>query len=392
MTRKPQRFAWDVYADQLYSRGLGYPLWTPERMREGWDVQPLDVGWIREGAFHHLLRATNAAYEDQPFGVTPKGHKPFRFDQRVVMESYRHPLSESRVVCSQSMSDLTFNPTDLSASHGWNMSFKNIDEEGAFLVHRDLWHTKPKVSSKSIEDYIRMNAQKWLAMANETLGIGLELSDLVFVSGCVRTSHWAVGAFSGASPGSSGRLNISEHQSLGPSVTGLLFSDRILPQSWWKNGHMTLSTHDATSPGSTVGTPSPTRPEASQQEVSTGPIASQDRGPSDGGSADATQCVFVNYYKAHRRSIFGKTIKAGAGYHELPPGDKDGGAGGSTAASTEDCPSGDESDHRGNISSSRQTWVDPLRHLLDYILDKSDAELAVACDIELYALFEVQST
>ncbi|KAJ3007386.1 hypothetical protein NUW54_g3564 [Trametes sanguinea] len=378
---------WDVYASQLQPRGLGFPLWSPECTREGWDIHRFDVGWIREGCFHHLLRTANGANEPQPCDVVPEGHQPFNIDSRLVRAPYKHWYSNTPVVCSQSMMDGAIQSSQSSGSRQWVMKFNPLEEEGAFLAHRDLWHFR-YYPSKTAPRYMRENASKWLRMANETLGIGLELHDLVFVYGYVKTSHWAVGAYSGAEPGSEGSLTVTDHPSLGTSIVDLRFADKILAKSWWNSGPSARPTRRGTQDSITPvaadrasSTRDTTAPEAGQGS-SDNRVSNQDPTDQDAIPNDATQCVFMNYYKISRKNLFTYTIKAAAGYHNLPRSDGD------DRAARGAVPS-EGSRNVASSQSDSEDWIDPLRYLLDYILNNSDAEYAVACDLELYALFKV---
>ena len=66
----------DVYAQQLFRLGYGYPLWDPEPARG--EVFVGDVGFVSsDGSFHRVFNATlGDADPNNRFGV-PEGYKPF---------------------------------------------------------------------------------------------------------------------------------------------------------------------------------------------------------------------------------------------------------------------------------------------------------------------------
>lgn len=50
-------YPYDVYAEQLLHKGLGYALWQPEQSAENGGVQIGDVGIISQGGFQPLFNA-----------------------------------------------------------------------------------------------------------------------------------------------------------------------------------------------------------------------------------------------------------------------------------------------------------------------------------------------
>ncbi len=62
---------WDIYAEQLFSLGYGYPLWIPEPNQHEVDIG--DVGWIQDGEFCTLLNTRKP--EDSPVNID-KGVPP----------------------------------------------------------------------------------------------------------------------------------------------------------------------------------------------------------------------------------------------------------------------------------------------------------------------------
>ena len=66
----------DVYAQQLFRLGFGYPLWDPEPARG--EVFVGDVGFVSsDGSFHRIFNATQPSSDpNNRFGV-PDGYKPF---------------------------------------------------------------------------------------------------------------------------------------------------------------------------------------------------------------------------------------------------------------------------------------------------------------------------
>ena len=60
--------AWDVYAEQLFPLGYGYPLWSPGKVLLG------DVGYLTEGQFHTLF---NTIKRNNDTSKVPQGYEEF---------------------------------------------------------------------------------------------------------------------------------------------------------------------------------------------------------------------------------------------------------------------------------------------------------------------------
>ena len=75
-TNTGNRFAWDIYAEQLYPQGYGYPLWMPDYDPSASEVELCDVGWIERGGFFPLFNATRGEADRQIRGGVPAGFEP----------------------------------------------------------------------------------------------------------------------------------------------------------------------------------------------------------------------------------------------------------------------------------------------------------------------------
>ena len=158
-----------------------------------------------------------------------------------------------------------------------------------------------------IQKYMQKHLSRWCDFANETLGIGLQEKDIVFVSGFTKTTVWAEAAFSNSSadgelvisggcfvPSASGEFRVSLSHSTAPTVfarEGPL--DRLLDS---KEDSEALEMYD--------------------------------------------QCIFLNYYKMKSRRPWrrGGVMRAAAGPHSLSSdsGDDDDVAGATMPSSDED--------------------------------------------------------
>ncbi|EIW57475.1 uncharacterized protein TRAVEDRAFT_21074 [Trametes versicolor FP-101664 SS1] len=114
---------------------------------------------------------------------------------------------------------------------------------------------------------------------------------------------------------------------------------------------------------------------SAEQESSNGPIPLVDE-------TGADQCLFVHYYKAKRRSrLLPLKLVARAGPHQLPRHPDEDPEAPKVLANAENA--GSMSHH----PPEHEEVFDPVNMVLDYILGNSDAEMAIASDMDLYALF-----
>ena len=71
ITKTREHHAWDIYAEQLFSLGYGYPMWVPDVDPALAEVEIGDVGWIEEGQFLQLFNATRSPEDRQIRGRVP---------------------------------------------------------------------------------------------------------------------------------------------------------------------------------------------------------------------------------------------------------------------------------------------------------------------------------
>ncbi|KAI0651005.1 hypothetical protein C8Q79DRAFT_930893 [Trametes meyenii] len=132
--------------------------------------------------------------------------------------------------------------------------------------------------------------------------------------------------------------------------------------------------------GDTHSTPSTLDPSEDSSQVTNAAQA-------DSTTEKYDQCLFFHYFKTKRRLRVGRLeIIAGAGPHQLPPnGDH---PAPSPAVLVDD---GSRPDALQETDSGASTSpYDPVNFLLDYILQNSEAEVAIASTMDLYALFKDQ--
>ncbi|KAI0673302.1 hypothetical protein C8Q78DRAFT_716000 [Trametes maxima] len=368
---------WDIYAEQLTPLRYGYPLWVPDPSPGKPPVQLGDVGWIREGQFLPLFNVFRDADDNQPRGAVPSGFTPLNLSD-ITVEGPREKISQ-KVVCSRSIRQ-----NDVSGGVGasgpspsfpsWNVefAFRCREDSGAFLVPYPSVMAHDILSKLRIEAYILSNFDSWLDFANSTLELGLKEEDLRFVCGRKMTIRWAVAAFQGRYRNKSGSITGALGAVTGSANLSMTISDESLPASHYR-----------------VGPPDPV-PGGSQPTLL----------PEDGDSSNSppapsdvfNQCVFIHYYKRKKRlPFFPAALKASAGPHELPPCSDDSQAqmllhGSSAASSAGDDISLSEYYASSDIFDDTPTVADPVDAILGYILENSDATVALSSDVDLHEL------
>ncbi|KAI0673242.1 WD40-repeat-containing domain protein [Trametes maxima] len=405
--------AWDVYAQSLMHLGHGYPLWVPDcdTNSKGLGVEVGDVGWIRQGAFRHLLRCRATSEEQQPFNCLPDDYEAFN-PPNVVIDSNQNKIVQ-RVLASKTVkvadvsAAVSVNVPTTPIAPGASIKFTCADTAGAVLLLYPRGEETFYESRRHIITYMRTNLDKWAELANGPLGMDLKKEDLRFVCGVTKTAQWAVAAFNGSQRDAEGSISCD----LGPFVSvDARFNISTVADSttWYNAGPLNPRHHSLTRSGSAV---SPTRPSSettsiqsssggSHSNTSTTTLSSGSTiesssttvlnvlAPDSGEIRQADQCIFFHYYKMKSRFwIFPAKIEAGAGPHQLPrnPGDRDG-------EDDQDILAVDDGDRstQFELATVRSTSVDPVDPALDYILENSEAEAAIASDLDLYALFKDQ--
>ena len=204
-----------------------------------------------------------------------------------------------------------------TAPIGVGLKFKCSQEQGAFVFADQPADRTVLHKSKTFGRYMLNNIESWHEFASQPENdLDLRRDQILFVSGCVKTNDWGIGAFT-----NSGRAAELSFQTQLPFVTGS-FSCGATAVIGGNTEVRTRPAEDSrNSPRSSFLLPaasgegsSPTR---SSMEGSSGHMNYPAGQKKD-------QCLFINYYKVKRR-IWGllKTIKAAAGPDNREPEDDD---------------------------------------------------------------------
>ena len=179
---------------------------------------------------------------------------------------------------------------------GAGFKFQCKSDQGAVLVMNHGADLEAVHGSSSLVKYLEENWEVWRTYISSDAGLDIEIPrrpGLMFVSGVHRTVDWAVASY--VSGGRSAEFSLSADAVAASGAFSLAVSSRtdIAPiHNWGPRGREGI------------------RPAASTANL-------------EGVKKD--QSVFINYYAMKRRlKVLNSIImKAAAGYHDLPPPDRD---------------------------------------------------------------------
>ncbi|KAI0922265.1 hypothetical protein AcW2_007006 [Taiwanofungus camphoratus] len=358
--------AWDVYSDQLFRLGHGYPLWDPEPTKHG-EVLVGDVGFVENGAFYRLFNALRPTTDpvNLQYGV-PDGYKPFQ--QRTDYSEIRRPLDlPPGPLCSRTVKFTSASAQLTVQGAGAGIQFECSDEQGALLVMKEGGNREALHPSRRMANYMRSNYHSWWVFATEHLDLDLQKEDIIFVRGWVKTSEWAVAAF--VREGRAAQLTFNGEFGLPASAAFSLSYSRdgqSIPEYNTGPRQRRAGRHR----GMITGTP-----ETSTESIFT-----------DGPRFD--QCVFLHYYKLKVRfGLWPTVVKAAGGPRDLPSaGDDDANSPGMLVDASDPV---SEEVVIEQVPAPQRPY-DPLNFVLDYILENSHAEIAIANDNDILVLCQDQ--
>ncbi|KAH9919591.1 uncharacterized protein B0H18DRAFT_1027020 [Fomitopsis serialis] len=323
----PAAIASDVYAKQLLKLALGYPMWDPEPKHGQGDILIGDVGYIVQGGFYRLFNATREAEDSIQIAVPPNFKKLLLGPVPIA--------SSNNVIDRGPLFSPTVRRIEVGGGAGSGaLRCECTDKHGALrqLVQQN----------RLVARYMKENIDAWHDWAtSDEVDLPIAIEDILLVRGWVKTSRWAVVAF----------LDDSRH-------TKLTFSgDLGVPVS----NAFRIETQRETTTATCLPRIGPERFPRTNTTEPLGPYQLphvQEQYPSD-------QCVFLHYFKMAKRLLLPSKIAAAAEPRD-PSVDRDPG----------DSPTAKQ-------TSSRVKPYDPVKFVLDYILEHSDAAVAVASDIDL---------
>ncbi|KAI0337366.1 WD40 repeat-like protein, partial [Trametopsis cervina] len=324
----------EVYASQLENLEKGYALWFPEGYNDSDEIGIGDVGYIKRGTFVEVFKArytfddTHNERNVQEERVPPL-HQPIpkeALKKVLVREQYMKP-------------DLDL-PGLAGGRVGYSLTFR--EKRGAWLYIPQTGIETATETSYGLIEYMKKHHDHWYdhVAGSGPLHLDIGRSDLIMIQGFVKTPAFAMAA---ARSGSTSHSGTAEANAVTFASLSLHVEYSLAQQSGMETREPELDD-------------------------------SYHRWP-----------IFIRYLQVRWRIPGIHTsikLVAGAGPHELPKDPDAGGQGGPAVRAEEDHY---EYEIESNLpETSAHSWVDIL---LDYLLENSDAAMAIASHGDVYSLF-----
>ncbi|CCL98820.1 uncharacterized protein FIBRA_00825 [Fibroporia radiculosa] len=304
----------DVYAEELFKRGQGYPLWCPELGRNNNEIMIGDVGIVDKGSFRPLFNAT--LEKDHP--INRKG-VPQDF-QIFNPSAGLDPVPVTEAIPSGPFHSGPFRVIQQPSDNAGAYRFECTGDRGAILILGSPAVREELPQVRRMKNYMSKHMQNWIEFAHDR-GPEVQPEHIYFVRGWVKTTQWAVAALMQQANGAVLHFN------------GHFGSERAF-----------------------------TLENCASWGCRSGP-----KGRIFTSSGAADQCIFLHYFKLKKRR-FVPLWKLEAAAEPRDPS-----------------PSSDDDIEQVPVPSYSH---DPVDYVLDYILQHSEAQTAIASDKDIIDLCE----
>ncbi|KAI1791433.1 hypothetical protein LXA43DRAFT_861606, partial [Ganoderma leucocontextum] len=293
----------------------GYPLWHADpEVDESFgrrEVELGSVGYLDRGKFRHFFNARKAANDPFNDGRVPATFELFNPKNMTVTapeELLRQPY-----VASGSVRQVVV-PVASLVSAGGSLSFECKHDIGAVVLLDQPAMGQSIPTKRHIVTYLRRHIDSIFEYATgspDGLGYDLQMHDIKFVSGTLKTTKWACAVFSGSYRNKKGSLNVNA-AGIGGLDMNVSIENQIIPHEFYNNG-----------PSSRTSVGTTPRPSVSNDHLlPAGGDVARAPSPSTPLPPGCDQCIFFHYFALKRRFfILPHKLEAGAGPHELPPED-----------------------------------------------------------------------
>ncbi|KAF8265948.1 hypothetical protein EI94DRAFT_1587168 [Lactarius quietus] len=218
----------DIYREELAKAypGFGYALWEPGPGEQNSHVEVGDVGFVREGQFNRLFNALLPGEHESHgrFGV-PEGHEPLRLT--VADHINRRDLTpntfHSHGVSVQSGGLQVLAATTVGSAE---VSFSCTRKHGAALSLPVSARCENTLTLGHFRKWMIKHIDSWLTFTHMH-GLGLEMEDIVLVTGCHRTRSWSNIAFNEFRKDAQFSLGVEVAGSFGASINWRASSLRV---------------------------------------------------------------------------------------------------------------------------------------------------------------------
>jgi len=384
----------EVYAQQLFKLALGYPLWEPEPKERQGEVLIGDVGYLGQGGFYRLFNAMKEAEDSIQIAIPPNFKK---FQLGLIPIITANNVVNEGPLFSQTVRRLEVGGG--AGSHGVNVAFQCecTDQQGALAILDTPGKRELVQQTRRMAKYMKENIDTWHRWANsDDVGLSVAIEDILFVRGWVKTSRWAVVAFFGNSKHA--RLTFNGDLGLPVSAAFRIETQRETAASCIPR--IGPDTRPRLNPNRPLGPVQPEEPPSVTQaqsprskkkkgkgradDMDQRRSREMDAGPSFGpwgnqvpGAQEqfpSDQCMFLHYFKLKKRLLFPSKIEAAAEPQD-PSVDRD----------------AEDAMELIEEVPPRVRPYDPLVFVLDYILEHSQADVAIASDLDLIRVCKSKS-
>ncbi|KAH9066184.1 hypothetical protein EDB87DRAFT_1589448 [Lactarius vividus] len=210
---------YSTYREELAKAypGFGCALWEPDPGEQNLPVRIGDVGFIREGRFHRVFNALLPANDPshETFGV-PTDHEPLRL--RIPNHINRGALAPNAFY--------SYGVTKVSGGFGVlaattmgsaEVSFSCTKKRGAVLSFPVIARREDTITRDHFQQWMTRHIDSWLAFT-QGLGLGIEMEDIILVTGCHRTRSWTNIAFNEVQSGAQLSLTVNVADALGTNI------------------------------------------------------------------------------------------------------------------------------------------------------------------------------
>ncbi|KAI0285880.1 hypothetical protein BGY98DRAFT_244928 [Russula aff. rugulosa BPL654] len=261
---------YDIFREELAQKfhAYGHALWEPSPGELYGPVAIGDVGYIRRGKFHRIFNVLLP--EDHPTHAnfrTPEYHEPLQLKMENHIDT---GILSPNDFCSAEVRVVSggLNIFSLRPEGSAEASFECSKRRGALLSIPVPARREDTVAQGQFAEWITKNIDSWFSFAH-SLGLGLDMEEIVLVTGCHRTRTYTNILFSESRDGA----RVSFGVRVGPSGADI---------TW----------------------------EVSREQIREVQIQ---RGPS-GDNLSEDQCIFVRGFRVTRfMGIFPTRLRAAAG-------------------------------------------------------------------------------
>ncbi|KAH9017632.1 hypothetical protein EDB85DRAFT_1849899, partial [Lactarius pseudohatsudake] len=175
----------------------GHALWEPEPGQHFPPVEVGDVGFIRQGKFHRLFNAMLPAnHPSHDTFRVPEGHEPLRPSMSNHVDHgslYPNNFCSYGVRVTPGGSEI-YTASGPPAADTVDVSFSCTRKHGAVLSLPVAARREDTFAQGHFRRWITRNIDSWFAFTQRH-ELGIEMEDIVFVTGCHRSRSWSNVAF-----------------------------------------------------------------------------------------------------------------------------------------------------------------------------------------------------